>query len=121
MIRISDSEWKIMDLLWEEEPKTMTQLTKELYDETGWSKHTIMTFLKRLEAKGIIYYKEGVKAKQYYTSITRDEAVIEEKRNFLNRVFKGSPGLMVANMIEQGDFSEEDIEKLREMLDKSDR
>ena len=46
-INLSDGEWKIMNLLWEEPPKTLTQLTKELHTETGWTKHTIITMLKR--------------------------------------------------------------------------
>ena len=32
MIKISDAEWKIMNVLWEEQPKTMMQITKYGYD-----------------------------------------------------------------------------------------
>ena len=66
MIKISDAEWKIMNVLWEEQPRTMMQITKELQEETGWTKHTVMTYLKRMESKKIIHYVEGEKAKLYY-------------------------------------------------------
>ncbi|MBQ7587887.1 MAG: BlaI/MecI/CopY family transcriptional regulator [Lachnospiraceae bacterium] len=118
MVHISDSEWKIMNLLWDEEPRTMTQITKALYKETGWSKHTVITLLKRLEAKGILHYEDGGKSKLFYYDVSRSDAVMEEKKNFLNKVFKGQAGLMVANMIEQGDFSSEDIDMLRDLLSK---
>ena len=79
MIKISDSEWKIMNLLWEKTPKKMMEITKELYPETGWTKHTVMTLLKRMESKDLIRHEEGKRAKQYYYNIDRKEAVIEEK------------------------------------------
>ena len=118
MVRISDSEWKIMSLLWDDEPRTMTQITKALFEETGWSKHTVITLLKRLEAKGFLHHEDGGRAKLFYSDVSRNEAVMEEKKNFLNKVFKGQAGLLVANMIEQGDFSSADIEMLKDLLNK---
>ena len=112
MIRISDAEWKIMSLLWEKEPKTITQITKELYDETSWTKHTVITLLKRMENKGLIRHEEGERAKQYYFVTTRQEAVNGEKAGFLNKVFKGNISLMISTFIEQDELSDEEIEEL---------
>ena len=81
-INLSDGEWKIMNLLWEEPPKTLTQLTKELHTETGWTKHTIITMLKRLEAKHAVYHEEGEKAKMFYPLIPRSEAELGRQRDF---------------------------------------
>lgn len=50
-INLSDSEWKLMNHLWEQSPRTITELTAELKPETGWSKNTVITMLARLEAK----------------------------------------------------------------------
>ena len=30
MVKLSDTDWKIMELLWEEEPRTMMDITKAL-------------------------------------------------------------------------------------------
>lgn len=118
MVKISDAEWKIMNILWEEQPKTMMQITKELQEETDWSKHTVMTYLKRMEAKKIIHYIEGEKAKLYYTDLERKEAVIQESRNFLNKVFRGNRGLMMTTMLEQTNLTDEDIDELIHLLEK---
>ena len=64
MIRLSEAEWKVMTLLWQDAPQTMMQLTKHFKDTTGWSKHTVMTFLRRMEEKKAIYHVEGTRAKQ---------------------------------------------------------
>ena len=37
-IRLSDGEWKLMEALWQNPPKTITQLTRELQEKTKWGK-----------------------------------------------------------------------------------
>ena len=121
MITISDSEWKIMNALWEKSPKTITELTKELSDQTGGSKHTIITLLKRLDAKGAVYYEEGERAKQYYAKIPQNEAIMEEAKHFLNKAFKGKIGLMINTLIREEDLSQQELDELYEILEKKRR
>jgi len=117
MIAISDAEWKIMNALWEKSPKTITELTNELAESTGWTKHTIITFLKRLDAKGAVYYVEGERAKQYYANIPQDEAVMEEAKNFLNKAFKGKLGLMINTLVKDENISEQELDELFDILE----
>ncbi len=116
MVQLSNYEWKIMNLIWEEEPRTITQLTKALTDETGWSKHTVITYLKRLEAKGAVRYEEGERAKLFFADISRKEAQLQEIDSFLNKAFSGSLGLMVKTMIKDEKLSKKEIEELEDML-----
>ena len=62
-VSLSDGEWKLMNRLWEHAPRTITELTAALREETGWSKNTIITMLSRLEAKGAVTHTEGQRAK----------------------------------------------------------
>lgn len=50
-IDLSNSEWKLMNRLWQTSPMTITELTAALKEETGWSKNTVITMLSRLEGK----------------------------------------------------------------------
>ena len=117
MIAISDAEWKIMNALWEKSPKTITELTNELAESTGWTKHTIITFLKRLDAKCAVYYVEGERAKQYYANIPQDEAVMVETKNFLNKAFKGKLGLMINTLVKDENISEQELDELFDILE----
>lgn len=116
MIRLSEAEWKVMNLLWEEAPQTMMQLTNHLKETTGWTKHTVMTFLKRMEEKGAVRYEEGGRAKLYYPKVDRTEAVLQETEEFLEKVFDGRMGLMLNTMVEQQALSREEIRELYEIL-----
>lgn len=105
-----------MSVLWEEAPRTITQLTRCFQETTGWTKHTIMTFLKRMEEKGAVYYEAGERAKLYYPKVERREAALQETEEFLERVFDGRMGLMLNTMVEQKALSGVEITELYEIL-----
>ncbi len=119
-INLSDGEWKLMEALWQNPPKTITQLTKELYEKTRWSKHTIITMLNRLEAKEAVRHEEGEKAKQFYPCIRREEAAAEETSGLLERVYNGSLGLMVNTLISSNKVSREELDELYQILEQAE-
>lgn len=119
-ITLSDGEWKLMDLLWQEPPKTITQLTKDMESRTGWGRNVIITMLKRLEAKGAVRHEEGERAKQFYPAVTRQGAALEETKGFLNRVYQGSLSLMVNAMVNSRELSAQDIDDLKAILRKAE-
>ena len=118
-INLSDSEWKLMNHLWKSPPKTITELTAALREETGWSKNTIITMLSRLEAKGAVRHEAGLRAKRYFPCLRREDAAREETESFLSKVYGGSLGLMMSAMVESRQLSEADIAELAAILDKA--
>lgn len=120
MIRLSEAEWKVMSLLWRQSPQTMMQLTNHFKETTGWTKHTVMTFLRRMEEKKAIHHEEGERAKLYYPDIGRDEAVLQETEEFLEKVFDGRMGLMLNTMVERKALSKEEIAEMYEILRKAE-
>lgn len=120
MIKLSESEWKVISLLWESAPRTMMQITNHFKETTGWTKHTVMTFLRRMEEKGAVHYEEGERAKLYYPDIEKDEAAIQETEEFLDKVFGGRMGLMLNTMVEKKALSKEEIAELYEILRKAE-
>ena len=119
-ISLSDGEWNIMNILWESAPRTITQLTAALKTTTGWSKHTIITMLKRLESKGAVRYERGLRAKQYYPLVERTKTALNETEDFLDRVYSGSLGLMVNTMVEKNSLTKDEIDELYDILKKAE-
>ena len=77
-VNLSDSEWKLMNRLWEQSPRTIMDLTASLKEDTGWSKNTVITMLARLEAKGAVRHEEGGRAKRYFPAVDREDAAAAE-------------------------------------------
>ena len=116
MIKLSEAEWKVMSLLWRESPQTMMQLTNHFKDTTGWTKHTVMTFLRRMEEKHAFHHEDGERAKVYYPDIKQEEAVLQETEEFLDKVFGGRMGLMLNTLVEKKALSKEEIAEMYEIL-----
>ncbi|MBE6996452.1 MAG: BlaI/MecI/CopY family transcriptional regulator [Ruminococcaceae bacterium] len=118
-INLSDNEWKLMNHLWDKSPLTITELTAALKSETGWSKNTVITMLSRLESKEAIRHEDGVRAKQYYPALAREDATRAETESFLGKVYGGRLGLMMHAMVESKSLTAEDIEELSAILKKA--
>lgn len=114
---LGQSEWIIMEKLWEHQPRTIMQLFHSLEVDPGWSKSTVNTLLGRMVDKGIIDYEDGGKARQYYPKIRREEAALAETEHLLSRVYKGSVGMMMSTLVRKRDFTKEEIQELYDILD----
>ena len=103
-LRLSDGEWKLMKTLWQCQPRTLAELVAALDAETGWSRATIFMMLKRLIA-----------------AITYSDVEPEETEAFLSKVYGGSVGMMVSNLVDRGTLSEQDIQELKAILDAAEK
>ena len=120
VIRLSDSEWLLMNALWDHSPRTITQLVEQLREDTGWSKHTVITMLSRLEAKSAVRHEEGERAKQFYPILDRAATQRQETRSFLSRLYGGSLKLMVNTLVGDTRLSDEDLAALDALLKKAE-
>ena len=116
-IDLSNSEWKLLNRLWQTAPMTITELTAALKDDTGWTKNTIITMLSRLEGKGAVRHEEGQRAKRYFPVVDREDAIKAETETFLDKV--GGLGLLMNAMVEKNALTEDDIAELSAILEKA--
>ena len=116
-IDLSNSEWKLMNRLWQDAPMTITELTAALKEDTGWTKNTIITMLSRLEGKGAVRHEEGQRAKRYFPTVDREDAIEAETETFLDKV--GGLGLLMNAMVEKNALTEDDIAELSAILEKA--
>jgi len=116
---LSDGEWTLMKVLWESAPMTITQLTGAMKDRTGWSKHTIISMLSRLEAKGAVSYQSNGRAKAYSPVLRQGEAVKREMNQFLDKVFDGRLGVMLNAVMDSRPLTQEDLDELSAILEKA--
>ena len=118
-VSLSDGEWKIMNSLWESGESTITELTVSLENETGWDKHIIITMLGRMEKKEAVAHRQGGRAKVFYPLVSREEVSMQETRGFLEKVYRGSLGMMVNAMVADQALSEQEIQELYDILEQA--
>lgn len=118
--KLTASEWSVLDSLWRESPQTVMQLVANLGKTVGWAKSTTITTLRRMEEKGLVHCETVGKGKSYTPAVEQEKAEIQETRSFLDRVYRGSVGLMMSAMAQRQELSREDIAELREILRKAE-
>ena len=116
-IDLSNSEWKLMNRLWQTAPMTITELTAALREDTSWSKNTVITMLSRLEGKEAVRHEEGRRAKLYFPAVDREDAIESETETFLDKI--GGLGLLMSAMVEKNALTENDIAELSAILEKA--
>ena len=53
-MKLFDSEWKVMEVLWRENDRTAKELSLRLAESIGWNKNTTYTVIKKCIDKGAI-------------------------------------------------------------------
>ena len=117
-IKLTSSEWNILNCLWERNPQTVMQLAGELEKTVGWARSTTITVLHRMEAKGLVRCEQAGRGKAYVPLVERDQAAIAETRSFLDRVYQGSVGLMMSAMAKRQELSRDEVAELRSILER---
>ena len=119
-LHLSDGEWKLMKVLWQQSPRTLGALVAALAPTTGWSKATVFMMLKRLIAKGAVTMDDSGKFQTYSASVAYADVEPEETESFLSKVYGGSVGMMVSNLVGRGALSEQEIQELKAILDSAE-
>ena len=114
---LSENEWYIMQILWENSSATLRDLCDSLKDSKGWTKHAISSFLKRMQEKGAISVDESGKVKRYLPLWDKEETILEETHSIMDRVYQGNLLLMVSNAVKEQKLSKTEIDELKKMLD----
>ncbi|MHC1724347.1 MAG: BlaI/MecI/CopY family transcriptional regulator [Aminipila sp.] len=115
---ISDSEWKIMKVLWEAPNITLKEIATRVA-ECGWSYTTVRTLVNRLADKGAINADKSVANNfKYYPIATEEACKIKEVKSFLEKVFNGSAGMLISALTKDSNLTEEEQKELRSIIDK---
>ncbi len=119
-LSLTNSEWYVLDCLWERNPRTAMELVSELKCKVGWAKSTTLTTLRRMEEKGLIRATAAGRTRHYTPAVERRGAAARETRSFLEKVYQGSVGMMVSAMAQDKALSREEIDQLYEILRKAE-
>ncbi len=114
--QISDSEWKIMNVLWAKSPVSANEVMKRV--AMDWKPTTVKTLLSRLVKKEAAGFQKKDRTYLYYPLINEEEYVKAESKTFLKKVYGGGLKAMLANFLEMEKLTDEEIEELRKILDR---
>lgn len=118
-IHITETEWKVMETLWQTPVLTIGEIREKLSD-TQWSDSTIKTLVRRLNQKDAIGIDDSQGQFRYFPKVSEEECKRKETTNLINRVYHGSVKMLMANLVSDSNLTEEETKKLIDIIDKMD-
>lgn len=116
-MKLSEREWTVLSALWEADGAELGTIVNILLPHTGWNRNTVLTYLTRMEAKGLVSIDKEASPHIYYATLDRESCRQRERQSFLNRVYSGSAGDLITAFLKEEPISSEERERLRKLLD----
>jgi len=115
---LSKAEMEVARLLWELGEATVRQVHEALLGERKVDFATVQTYLRRLEAKGYARGRLEGRTRVYTPRVKRATVIRETVNDLVQRLFGGETLPLMRHLIEDRGISEEELEQLRDLLDR---
>ncbi|MBE6573292.1 MAG: BlaI/MecI/CopY family transcriptional regulator [Ruminococcaceae bacterium] len=112
-LKLCESEYCFMSIIWDNEPLASGDLVKLCNRELGWKKSTTYTLLKRMTERGF------AKNEDYTVTscVPREEVQRFASESFVEKTFSGSlPSFLVA-FFDGKRISDSEAEELKRLID----
>ncbi len=116
---LTQAELRIMNVLWVKGTGTVQAILESLSEKPSLAYNSVLTTIRVLERKGYVKHSKDGRAHVYSALVGRKEATRSEIRHLVGRFFKNSHEQLVLNVLEDQGIEAEELNRLREMLERS--
>ncbi|HEY0969488.1 MAG TPA: BlaI/MecI/CopY family transcriptional regulator [Gemmatimonadales bacterium] len=113
-VSFADRELDVMGVLWELGSGTVSEVRERLPADLAYT--TVLTILRNLEAKGFVNHEEEGKAHRYFPLVARQAAERSAVTRLVDRLFNGSPELLLTRLVDDNELSAEQLQRLARRL-----
>lgn len=114
---ISDSEWIVLESVWDLGTATANQVVDSLASKVHWKPKTIHTFLNRLVAKGSLVRTKNGREFTYQAVHSKTEVTHLASRSFLDKYFNGGLAPFLSTFVKKENLSRKEINRLKKLLE----
>jgi BlaI family penicillinase repressor len=119
-LRISDTEWEVMRVVWAKHPATANEIIARLQErDATWHPRTARTLLARLVQKGALGFEPIGRAYAYAPLAGEADCIAAASATFVERVFGGAMRPLLTHLVESRQITSGDLDELRDLLAKS--
>jgi BlaI family transcriptional regulator, penicillinase repressor len=115
-LELFESEWAILQKVWDLEPCAAPAVQEALRAEKGWAYTTVKTMMDRMVKKGLLKTEKIRNLYLYTSAVTQSQARKSEIARTLKRAFDGTFTPMMQFMIENDQLSEQEFNKLENLI-----
>ncbi|MXX56426.1 MAG: BlaI/MecI/CopY family transcriptional regulator [Gemmatimonadetes bacterium] len=117
--RFTDRELDIMSVLWARGSGTVAEVRETLGTDVGYT--TVLKMLQILEEKGAVGHEQEGRAYRYFPLVESASVGGRAIDRIVNRIFHGSAEMLLATLVEDRQFTDEEIARMRSILDRAEQ
>ncbi|HIY32039.1 MAG TPA: BlaI/MecI/CopY family transcriptional regulator [Candidatus Evtepia faecavium] len=117
MGKLTEGEWAVLNALWTGDRLTLGEVTAALDPALRWRRNTVLTYLTRMEGKGLVTIHRQEEPHRYAAAVIREACARQERSRLLDRVYQGAAGDLIAAFLKESSISPEERDRLRKLLD----
>jgi BlaI family transcriptional regulator, penicillinase repressor len=118
VIKLGNLQLKIMRILWEKGRVNAREITDELNKEKFVAHSTVQTLLRKLEQKGAVDHETVERTFIFYPLVKSEQLTQNALKDFLDKMFSGSPKVLVSYLIKNEYISPDEIEDIHKKIKK---
>jgi len=115
-IRLGRLELQIMNVVWERGKATVHDVKKALSRRKP-AYSTILTMMRKLEAKGYLEHEVDGRTYVYCPSISQQAVRQGVLGDLVERLFEGSTSLLLTSLVEQNRISENELCEIHKLIE----
>ena len=116
-IRLGRLELQIMNAVWERGNATVHEVKDSLGRGRKPAYSTILTMMRKLENKGYLEHEVDHRTYVYRPTISQKTVRHSLLGDILDRLFEGSPSLMLNSLVERDLISEKELREVQKLLE----
>ena len=118
---LTELELELMRVLWRKGRASVQEIRDALAEERPLAYTSISTMMGILEKKGYVSHKTVGRTYIYTPLVERTRAQRSLVQNLLQRLFHGSPALLMLNIIATEDITSSELDHVKRAIDRRKR
>lgn len=116
MKRLTKAEEEIMQMVWEHEPTTVSQLIDKM-DDPKPPHSSISSIVRILEKKGFVDHKAYGRTHEYFSIVSKADYGAFSIKKLVSNYFAGSANELVSFLVKEEQVDVEDLARLIDQLE----
>ena len=113
---LTEVELELMTIIWKLKEASVAEVIEELPEGRKLAYTSVSTIIRILEQKGIVRSRKEGRGHLYFPNIKKEDYESKAVKHVVEKVFNGTPLLLVKQLLSDSNLSEQEINEIKELI-----
>ena len=113
---LTEVELELMTIIWKLKEASVAEVIEELPEGRKLAYTSVSTIIRILEQKDIVRSRKEGRGHLYFPNIKKEDYESKAVKHVVEKVFNGTPLLLVKQLLSDSNLSEQEINEIKELI-----